>query len=206
VLPSENSFVFLSLPLIAALTGWITNFLAIKMLFHPRQKLNLYFFSLQGIFPKRQRLLAEKLGRIVAQELFSFRDIRDRFTSTESAREINQVLDEKLEDFMENKLRDSVPSLLGLFLNNDSRARIKNKLHEEFQNILPDILARYSDKLEQDIQVEEIVYQKVASFSSEKLEAILLSIMKKEFRFIEILGGLLGFIIGLIQLLLLSLY
>jgi uncharacterized membrane protein YheB (UPF0754 family) len=206
VLTSENSVVILSLPLIAALTGWITNFLAIKMLFHPRQKLNLYFFSLQGIFPKRQRLLAEKLGRIVAHELFSFRDIRDRFTSTETAREINQVLDEKLEDFMENKLRDSVPSLLGLFLNNDSRARIKNKLHEEFQNILPDILARYSDKLEQDIQVEEIVYQKVASFSSEKLEAILFSIMKKEFRFIEILGGLLGFIIGLIQLLLLSLY
>lgn len=195
-----------SLPLIAALTGWVTNFLAIKMLFHPRQKLNLYFFSIQGIFPKRQRLLAEKLGQIVAHELFSFRDIRDRFTSTETAQEINHVLDEKLEDFMENKLRDSVPSLVGLFLNNDSRARIKNKLHEEFQNILPDILARYSDKLEQDIQVEEIVYQKVAAFSSQKLEAILFSIMKKEFRFIEILGGLLGFFIGLIQLLLVSLY
>ena len=193
-------YVLLSLPIIAALTGWFTNFLAVKMLFHPRKKVDLYFFSIQGIFPKRQKVLAQKLGNIVAKELFSFRDIKDRFTSTETAVEINAVLDEKLEDFIENKLKSSIPALMALFVGSEMRGRIKNKLHEEFQNILPDILTRYSDKLEQDIQVEEIVAEKVAAFSTGKLEAILFAIMQKEFRFIEILGGVLGFLIGLIQI------
>lgn len=193
-----------TLPFIAALTGWITNFLAIKMLFHPKKKINLYFFNLQGIFPKRQALLAERLGKIVSKELFSFKDIKERFTSTSTAVEINKVLDEKLEDFLAVKLKASMPMLF-MFLNKDTKAKIKETLHLEFQHILPDILNKYQDKLEKDLNIEEIVYQKVAAFSSEKLEQILYSIMKKEFKLIEILGAVLGFMIGIVQLLIIQL-
>ena len=193
-----------SLPIIAALTGWVTNFLAIKMLFHPRKKVNLLFFSIQGIFPKRQDVLAERLGKIVSNDLFSFNDIKERFTSTSSAIEINTVLDEKLEDFLEIKLKAVFP-MIAMFLNNETKAKIKETLHQEFQTILPDILAKYSDKLEKEIDIEAIVAQKVSAFSSDKLEQILFSIMKKEFKFIEILGGVLGFLIGIIQLLLIQL-
>ena len=193
-----------TLPFIAAIIGWVTNFLAIKMLFHPKKKINLFFFSMQGIFPKRQDLLAERLGKMVSSELFSFKDIKDRFTSTSTALEINKVLDEKLEDFMEVKIKSAIP-MLSMFLNSNAKAKIKDTLHLEFQNILPDILNKYSEKLEKDIDIEEIVYQKVAAFSSEKLEQILFSIMKKEFKFIEILGGILGFLIGIIQLLIIQL-
>ena len=193
-----------TLPIIAALTGWVTNFLAIKMLFHPKKKVNLYLFSVQGIFPKRQSVLAERLGKIVSTELFSFKDIKDRFTSTSTATEINNVLDEKLEDFMEVKIKTAMP-MLAMFLNKETKSKIKETLHQEFQHILPDILNKYSEKLEKDIDVEAIVYQKVAAFSSDKLEEILFSIMKKEFKFIEILGGVLGFIIGIIQLLIIQL-
>jgi len=92
-----------------------------------------------------------------------------------------------------------------MFLNDNSKAKIKETLHTEFQHILPEILNKYSEKLEKEIDVEKIVTQKVAAFSSEKLEQILFSIMKKEFKFIEILGGVLGFLIGIIQLLIIQL-
>ena len=193
-----------TLPIIAAITGWVTNYLAIKMLFHPKKKIRLVFFSIQGIFPKRQDVLAQRLGKIVSSELFSFKDIKDRFTSTSSAIEINKVLDEKLEDFLDVKLKATLP-MLAMFLNKDAKAKIKDTLHQEFQNILPDILNKYSDKLERDIDIEHIVSQKVTAFSSDKLEQILFSIMKKEFKFIEILGGVLGFLIGIIQLLIIQL-
>lgn len=187
-----------SLPFIAALTGWVTNYIAIKMLFHPREKVNLGIFTIQGIFPKRQKVLAEKLGKIVATELFSFEDIKKNFTSTSTAEEINKVLDEKLEDFLEVKIKDLMP-MLAMFLNGEMKQKIKNTLHSEFQNILPEILDRYSSRLEKDVNVEEIVYKKVAAFSTDKLEDILYSIMSKEFKFIEILGAVLGFFIGIIQ-------
>jgi uncharacterized membrane protein YheB (UPF0754 family) len=43
------------------------------------------------------------------------------------------------------------------------------------------------------------VVEKVAGFSSDKLESILMAIMAKEFRFVEIIGAVLGFLIGLLQ-------
>lgn len=193
-----------TLPIFAALIGWVTNFLAIKMLFHPRKKVTFLFFSIQGIFPKRQDVLAERLGKIVSNELFSFNDIKERFTSTSTAAEINSVLDEKLEDFLEIKLKTALP-MLAMFLNGDTKVKIKETLHQEFQNILPEILNKYSEKLEKDIDIEAIVAKKVSAFSSDKLEQILFSIMKKEFKFIEILGGVLGFLIGIIQLFLIQL-
>ena len=56
-------------------------------------------------------------------------------------------------------------------------------------------------KLQQDLDLEKIVTEKVANFSSEKLEDILNQITKKEFVFLEFIGGAFGFIIGLIQVL-----
>ncbi|HMT36432.1 MAG TPA: DUF445 family protein, partial [Chitinophagaceae bacterium] len=64
-----------TLPFIAAFIGWFTNWLAIKMLFHPREPINILGYSLQGIFPKRQKQFAEKLGSLVAKELISFDEI-----------------------------------------------------------------------------------------------------------------------------------
>ena len=57
-------------------------------------------------------------------------------------------------------------------------------------------------RLEENVDVEKLVRDKVEAFSSDKLEQILFAIMKKEFRFIEIIGALLGFIIGCVQALL----
>jgi uncharacterized membrane protein YheB (UPF0754 family) len=47
-----------------------------------------------------------------------------------------------------------------------------------------------------------MVSEKVAALDSNKLEELLVGIMKKEFVFIEVIGAVLGFIIGCIQLLL----
>ena len=55
-------------------------------------------------------------------------------------------------------------------------------------------------KLEQNINVQKMVQDRVNSFSSEKLEHLLNELMKKEFRFIEIVGAVLGFLIGCFQL------
>jgi uncharacterized membrane protein YheB (UPF0754 family) len=57
-------------------------------------------------------------------------------------------------------------------------------------------------QLQSDLDLEKIVVDKVSNFSSDKLEEILLAIMSKEFRFVEVIGGVLGFIIGLLQVLL----
>lgn len=196
--------IILTLPIIAALTGWITNFIAIKMLFHPREKVKILFLELQGIFPKRQKSLAEKLGKVVADELFSMDDVRSAITNPDNMGEVHQVIDEKLDDFLENRMMESMP-MLYVFMSDEMRVKIKETLQQELQLMLPELISQFADRIEREVDVERTVYEKVVNFSTDKLEDILYSIMRKEFKFIEILGGVLGFIIGLIQIALLQL-
>ena len=193
-----------ALPLIAALTGYITNFIAVKMLFHPRKPINLGFMTLQGIFPKRQAVLAERLGVIVSQELFSMDDVTAALNSPEVAQKINGVIESKIDVFLNEKLGKSMP-MLGMFLNDETKGKIKGTLMEELNAMLPAMLETLGNEVAGKLDVAQVVQEKVTNFSSDKLEEILYSIMRKEFTFIEILGGVLGFLIGLIQLLLVQL-
>ncbi|MFM7359781.1 MAG: DUF445 domain-containing protein, partial [Actinomycetota bacterium] len=52
--------------LISGFIGWITNWIAIKMLFHPRKPIRVLGLTLQGIFPKNQSQFAQKLGKLVS--------------------------------------------------------------------------------------------------------------------------------------------
>ena len=193
-----------TLPFIAALTGWITNYVAVKMLFHPRNPTKILFFTVQGIFPKRQKNLAEKLGKIVADELFSFDDLKGALINPQNLEEVHQIIDEKLDDFLENRIMESMP-MLYVFMSDEMRVKIKATLQDELRRMLPTLIERFAARIEAQVDVEKTVYEKVVNFSTDKLEGILYSIMSKEFRFIELLGGVLGFLIGLIQVALLQL-
>jgi uncharacterized membrane protein YheB (UPF0754 family) len=191
-----------SLPIIAALIGWFTNFLAVKMLFHPKKPIQFFFFTIQGIFPKRQKVLADKLGNVVAKDLFSVDDLIGQAKSQDNTRVMNLV-ESKIDEFIDKKLAASMP-MLSMFMNDDLKLKIKGALVNEINSILPELIDSYGENLKKSIDIKGIVKEKVLEFSTDKLEEILYSIMKKEFRFIEILGAVLGFIIGLIQVALIS--
>jgi uncharacterized membrane protein YheB (UPF0754 family) len=186
-----------TLPFIAALIGWFTNFIAVKMLFHPREPINLLFFKIQGIFPKRQKVLAEKLGSMVANDLFSVDDLMNQIKSTDDS-QVMVLVESKIDDFINKKLSSKMP-MLAMFLNDDLKNKIKEALLGEISQILPEIIENYGEQLKRSVDIKGIVTEKVLQFSTDKLEGILYSIMKKEFRFIEILGAVLGFLIGIIQ-------
>lgn len=187
------------LPFISALIGWFTNYLAIKMLFHPRKEMNFILFKVQGIFPKRQKKLAEQVGQIVEAELFSIHDIIEKLNRRENLQDVFIIIENRIDQYLHERLFKSMP-MLKMFINEELIQKIKGSMLAEFEKMLPEVIAKFSTKLEQEVNVKEMVYEKVANFSSEKLEDILYSIMNKEFQFIEIVGGVLGFIIGLIQL------
>lgn len=154
----------------------------------------------QGIFPKRQQQFAEKLGRLVSQELLSFEDIKTRITSPENLQAVLPAIEVHIDDFLRNKLSKSMP-VISMFVGEKTINELKGVFLKEMETIFPSVMNQYIDSLQRQLDLEKIVTEKVASFSSDKLEEILLSIMSKEFRFVEIIGGVLGFVIGLLQIL-----
>lgn len=195
------NWTLLLFPVISAFIGWFTNWIAIKMLFHPRTPKRVLGITFHGIFPKRQQQFAEKLGKLVSQELLSFTDIESKITNPENLDKIMPMVDKHIDDFLRVKLADAMP-VVSMFIGDKTIAQLKEIFLAEMRTLFPVIMGNYMGKLKDELDLEKIVVEKVASFSSDKLERILNQIMAREFKFVEIIGGVLGFVIGLLQILL----
>jgi uncharacterized membrane protein YheB (UPF0754 family) len=60
------------------------------------------------------------------------------------------------------------------------------------------------DRVEHKLDVSAIVQQKIEAFDISKLESIIYEVSARELKTIEVLGGVLGFVVGLAQVALLS--
>lgn len=195
------SYSIILIPLISAFIGWFTNWIAIKMLFHPREPRRILGIRFQGIFPKRQQQFAEKLGKLVSEELLSFADIEKKITDPKNIQQLMPLVETHIDQFLRKKLADEMP-IISMFIGENTIQQLKSVFLKELETLFPVIMQRYMGNLQQQLDLERIVVEKVAGFSSDKLESILTAIMSKEFRFIEILGAVLGLIIGIFQVLL----
>jgi uncharacterized membrane protein YheB (UPF0754 family) len=189
-----------TLPFIAALVGWFTNYIAVKMLFHPKKPVNILgVYKLQGIFPKNQQNVANKMGKMVAEELLSSKDLKDRIISEDNISSIVQIIENKIEDFFSVKVPKRFPTVSRLLLTDKRKARIVQELMAEVHTAVPEVMESYFGDFEEQFNVEEMITEKVNDLSSDKLEDLLMSLLEKEFKFIELIGAVIGFIIGWIQ-------
>jgi uncharacterized membrane protein YheB (UPF0754 family) len=196
---TKISWWLYSIPFISAFIHWLTIRMALKLLFHPRQPKRILGFTLQGVFPKKQRPIAESLGRIVGQELLSFTDIEQAITDPENVRRILPLVEEHIDHFLRNKLKEAMP-MVSLFIGDKTIAQLKAVFMKELEELFPVILKNYVAHLRDDLDLERMVVDKIAGFSNDRLENMLNEFLTKEFRFVEVIGAILGFLIGLMQI------
>lgn len=188
------------IPFVGAFIGWITNFLAIKMLFYPRQPVKVLFVTFWGIFPKNKERIAEKLGNVVQRDLINFADIKDRVLNEETLARFKEEIAERVDNALRERLKKMglppgvVPEPIIM--------AVHKTIVREIESNLPSLIDKSISNIEGRLDIQEIVKSKVRNFSDEKLEKMLMDITAKEFKFIEVVGALLGFLIGLMQLIL----
>lgn len=86
---------FLSGPLIGALIGYLTNWLAVKMLFRPRKALyigKLHVPFTPGVIPRRKAALATALGRMVSEMLVRKEDLKESLCSESVSRTVAKTV------------------------------------------------------------------------------------------------------------------
>ena len=194
-----NPWIY-TIPFISALIHWVTIWMALKMLFHPKQPKRFLGMTFQGVFPKKQQQIAENLGRIVGQELLSFQDIEQKITGGNNLDRIYPEIEKHIDDFLRVRLKESMP-MIAMFIGEATTLQMKDIFMNELKSMLPGLLKNYINNLKEELDLEKIVVEKIKGFSSDRLENMLNQILTKEFRFVEVIGAVLGFIIGVVQIL-----
>lgn len=192
------NYWLLTIPVISAFIGWVTNRIAIKMLFHPREPKKIMGITFQGIFPKRQKQFAEKLGKLVSNEFLSFTDIEQKISDPQNLKMVMPMIEKHVDEFLRIRLSDEMP-VISMFIGDKTITKLKTAFMKEIETLFPQVMKQFAGNLKKELDLEHIVIEKVSSFSSDKLEEILYQIMSKEFKFVEIIGAVIGFIIGVLQ-------
>lgn len=197
---STHLLPYLLIPCIAALVGWSTNWIAVKLMFYP---LNFKGYrplriGWQGVIPSK----ADKMARVVVKQgLSSLASVAEVYSALDRemlveqfAKEMSSRLDEYIDEVMlkENPvLWEKAPTI------------IKKRVMKSLEKLLPvmtrDVLEELGQHIEAIFDLELMVERRL---SEDK--ALLCQIFQEsggaEFRFIVKSGLYLGFMFGCIQM------
>lgn len=179
------------LALIGAMIGWFTNIIAVKLIFRPLYPVNLLGFKIQGLIPKRREEMASKIAVVVEEELISIEDIVEKATSKEDMK----LIMEKIEEKIVAVIKEKVPAMFFPMV----KGYIDEFVNESGEETLKNLINETTHKVAQRVSIKEIVEEKINSYDIEKIEEIIIDIAKTELKHIEVLGGVIGFFIGIVQ-------
>lgn len=186
-------------PIVGAVIGWGTNVVAIRMLFHPRRpwRVPLLGWQVQGVLPRRQPDLARQLGEVVERELFRIEDLAPTLAAPEVrcqvatavARRVGERIDEWLPPILPSRWREGLIQT------------VRDVACRESESLLTSLLPELVAGLRERVSVSALVEARVRSLKLDELETLILELSRRELHLIEVLGGVLGFAVGLMQLL-----
>ena len=191
-----SPLIWIVVPLLGGVIGYATNRIAVMMIFRPYQPRRILGVRFHGLIPRRQADIALSIGRVVGGHLIQHDDIIAAFGQVD----LGQLAEAAIERGLGPKIDElrKLP-LVGGFLTEERVADLKRQMAQSIVDNRQLLFEQLEQAVEQGIDVNEIVATKVAAFPVQRLEELILEVASRELRSIEVLGGVLGLIIGFLQ-------
>ncbi len=121
--------------------------------------------------------------------------LKEEVVSILAAQKTRKTLDSMVESLLTNLLSHRVGKLARLL-----PAGVREGIYESIRQMSSNLLAVEVPGLVASLNIQQIVKEKVNSLDLMRLERLLLSIMEEQFKYINLFGALLGFLIGCLNL------
>jgi uncharacterized membrane protein YheB (UPF0754 family) len=194
---SRKILVMILIPLISALVGWGTNYIAIRMIFRPRKPVKILGLTIIGLIPKRRHDLALKIAHTVEAELISHKDLENIIKSPKFLNEVYTLIADKIEHVIRDRLASN--PFLSMLIGNKTIAAFKEMITDEISKVMPGLIDDLFMKVETDIDFKQIIQRKIEAFELDRLESIVYAIAARELKAIEMYGGVIGGLVGIVQ-------
>ncbi len=129
-------------PLVGAAIGYITNWIAVKMLFRPLYPKYLGKWRLPftpGIIPRRKDALAKAIGKAVGEELLTKEDIQKAFCGEEKRAAAVTKLTDGVMSAAEKTIRALAESAVSLQTFEEKKAELAENVSEKVALALPEM-------------------------------------------------------------------
>ncbi|MBD0023192.1 MULTISPECIES: DUF445 family protein [Gordonia] len=193
----RNWPIYVAMPFVAALIGWVTKVVAIRMMFRPHTFKGIGPMGWQGIIPKRAPQMVTVLCETLTPRLVNAQEIAERIDAAELAALIDRPLRAEVARITRKVLAEYQPTLWGVL-----PPLAQDFLVERIQRSAPDAIVAVVDGVVDRIDdVFDLQTMATKEFLDDPitLESMFRDVGRREFAFIRRSGLVFGFFIGLVQ-------
>jgi len=185
-------------PTVCAFIGYVTNVLAVRMIFHPREPVKIFGIKFQGVLPKHRRHFAKMLARIITTEFVDM----DRFLTWASRPEAIDKVEAQLLPYIGGfveQLKADLPQEQQALITPEMVDAVVQQISAELRKNMPEIMEAVRQRASSEVNLEAILTEKMMGLGAEGLESIMYEVSGREIRFIEYYGAVFGGLLGFLQ-------
>lgn len=181
------------------LVGWFTNYLALKVIFRPMKPKKFLCWTIQGLFLKRQRKVSKVFARVVITEVVHVKAIWEAVFTGPLSSNFFAMLRSHTLIFTEKLVAELKPLAIAAMGANNF-ANMKEDIAQKVIESFPSIIDQSYEYTQEALHMEKTVRTKMQELQPEEFEGILHPAFEEDEILLIALGGVLGAIVGVIQI------
>ena len=187
------------MPLFGGFTGWFTDWLALKMIFNPKEPKRYFgLVTWQGLFLKHRKEVAARYGALIASEVVTPRNILDTVLRGPLSDRLFQLVQRHIQKAIDEQagvVRPIVIFAVGGEQYHEMKKMVAKKLLER----LPDTLMHVERYAGEAMDIRNTLVTKMQQLTPTEFEGLLRPAFQQDEWILIMVGAVLGFMVGEFQ-------
>jgi len=182
--------------------GYLTNFVALKIIFQPIHPIRCCCFSIQGLFLKRQQEVAVVYAELVSRKVLTADNLIGSMMRGRLADALFEVLDRHIQKGIDLIMKNSAgimvrPTLMavGTHEYQSMKRRVSSIIQGDIESFTPYL----SGYVNEALSIRETLEESMCRLSPEDFEGLLHPVFQEDEIKLIFVGGVLGVLVGMIQ-------
>lgn len=187
------------MPIAGGITGWFTDWLALKMIFYPKRPTR-YFgvFEWQGLFLKHRREVSAAYGALIAKEIITPHNVIESVLRGPMSDKLFAMVQKEVQHVLDSQA-GLVKPLLVFAVGSTRYQEMKRVVGAQVMAALPETMSYLEDYAEDAMDIRNILVSKMQELEPEEFEKLLRPAFEQDEWILITVGALLGTIVGELQ-------
>ncbi|MGB6208881.1 DUF445 domain-containing protein [Mycobacterium sp.] len=183
-------------------TGFASDWLALNLIFIPREPKKLFgFIPVQGVLHAQRENVTRDYARILANDLFSVDVLLEAILQGPASERLFAAIEKEVSAALDAQVGRAQP-LITLAIGTKRYRQAKDAVVQMLLERLPDTFEEAKDYTAKTLDVENLIAEKMNKLSPTQYEAILRPVFKDDEMLMITVGAVLGFLVGELQVVL----
>ena len=185
------------MPIMGLIVGYVTNWLALQMIFRPLEPRKFGFIYYQGLFLKRQPEVSYEFADVLQKRVFHSENLVRMIFEGKGGDLLIQMVWDKAAAGVEQAVKET--PVIPMMINDEQKKQLKEQTANMLVGAVPQVANRVESYIVDALDIKQTVARRLSFLPPAEFEELLHSVFKEDELTLIALGAFLGGMVGLLQ-------